>query len=322
MRYFDRLDKLALQLANVLREIKAATNGAPPSKVDDRPLIWLAEVTDDLHERREEVRRYLKQAGVSVLPEGYGWDDARREAMKRDLSRCKLFVQLLSSISGPPLPGVDQTRPRSQYEIAKNAGATITQWRSPDLDLSQVADPDHRSLINGNTVRAEGFEDFKRSVKDRAQQTPSRPTARRQAMVLLDSWEDDRLLAEDISKELVAAGVIVTDPDFTASRDMKPSEVRQALEDALRDCQGLIVVYGKSPTRWVREHMIESIKIASSGSQESVALAVYVGPPDGKPPPPVRGARIDVFDGRTGLGEEQRRQLRAFASAIPAVTSA
>jgi hypothetical protein len=103
---------------------------------------------------------------------------------------------------------------------------------------------------------------------------------------------------------------------------MKPSEVRLALEEALRDCQALIVVYGKSPTRWVREHMIESIKIASSGSQDPVALAVYVGPPEGKPPPPVRGTRIDVFDGRTGLGEEQRKQLRAFASGIPAVAGA
>jgi len=320
--YFDRLDKLALELANELRALKAATNGGPARSVADGPLIWLAEVTDDLHERREEVRRYLTQAGIGVLPEGFGWDEARRDAMKRDLSRCRLFVQLLSSVSGPPIPGIGQTKPRSQYEIARSAGAAIMQWRSPDLELAGIADPDHCSLISGNNVRAEGFEDFKRAVKDRGQQPPPHPSARRQAMVLLDSWEEDRPLAEDISNELVAAGVIVTDPDFTASRDMKPSEVRQLLEEALRDCQALIVVYGKSPTRWVREHMIESIKIASSGKQDPVAMAVYVGPPEGKPPLPVRGARINVVDGRTGLGDEQRRRLRAFASAIPAVSNA
>jgi hypothetical protein len=68
--------------------------------------------------------------------------------------------------------------------------------------------------------------------------------------------------------------------------------------------------------------MIESIKITSSGKQEPVALAVYVGPPEEKPQTPVRGMGIDVFDGRKGLGDEQRRQLRAFARAIPAVPNA
>jgi hypothetical protein len=185
-----------------------------------------------------------------------------------------------------------------------------------------VANLDHRSLIDGETVRAEGFEDFKRSVKERAQQGLSGPTHRSQAMVLLDSSEEDRPLAEDISKELEAAGVIVTDPDFVPSRDMKPSEVHLELEKYLKDCQALIVIYGRCTPGWVREHLIESIKIACSGRQQPVTLAVYVGPPENKPAVPVRWKEINVFDGRKGLGGEQRKMLRAFANAIPTVPNA
>jgi hypothetical protein len=65
--------------------------------------IFLADVTDDLDLRRNEVRDYLEQAGFKVLPESWRpYDDlaAFEAAVDRDLAQCTLFAQLLSEVPG------------------------------------------------------------------------------------------------------------------------------------------------------------------------------------------------------------------------------
>ena len=65
-------------------------------------VAFLAEVTDDLEFRRLEVRRYLEQQGIVVLPEA-SLPLGRTQfevAIDADLARSRVFVQLLGPIPG------------------------------------------------------------------------------------------------------------------------------------------------------------------------------------------------------------------------------
>ena len=56
-------------------EISAASPGTQPAPAaqppDNSPVVYLAEATPDLDDLRDNIRRYLKQANIRVLPETY-----------------------------------------------------------------------------------------------------------------------------------------------------------------------------------------------------------------------------------------------------------
>ena len=72
--YYDQLNFLREQVEAELEALKEAAeaggdDGTPePAGKPDGPRVFLAEATDDLYQRREEVRGYLTQAGIAVLP--------------------------------------------------------------------------------------------------------------------------------------------------------------------------------------------------------------------------------------------------------------
>jgi hypothetical protein len=120
--YYDKLEQLSHDLAEELKRLQeAAENGVPPPDDDPHPTVFLAEVTDDLDLLHSEVKRYLDQAGLRVLP--ITWyarePTAYHQAMRQDLATCKLFVQLLSGVAGKKPPGLLHGYARLQYECAK-----------------------------------------------------------------------------------------------------------------------------------------------------------------------------------------------------------
>jgi hypothetical protein len=152
------------------------------------PTIFLAEVTDDLETRREEVRRYLSQAGLNTLPQTYyPRDDPASfgQAMTTDLVRCKVFVQLLSAFTGHRPPTLQKGYPELQHELAQRAKVPILQWRSRDLDIGSVENPAQRVLLEYETVRACGIEEFKESIVEEARRTsPAAPLRHTNMLVL------------------------------------------------------------------------------------------------------------------------------------------
>jgi hypothetical protein len=74
--YFRQIEDVARDLRDLCREMRRNQASAPVAVASatvqsrsDGSGVFLAEVTDDLEFRREEVRRYLEQQSVSVLPQ-------------------------------------------------------------------------------------------------------------------------------------------------------------------------------------------------------------------------------------------------------------
>ncbi len=286
-QFFTELLALAARLEAVLRALKAG--GEPGGRpIPTTSPVLLAEPTDDLETERKSLIQYLDQCGVPALPDGlYPREDpgAFQKAMEKHLPSCKLFIQLLSGIPGREVPGRDYGFPRFQFDIAKRAGKDILQWHAQSVVVDAVTDPDHKRLLREATVRVEGFEDFKREVKRRLSEEPNQGRARKSggrqipAFVFVDHEKDDEDLAGDIGKTLQQLGAAVSFPALEDSRDPDPKKAREDLEETLRDCYGLIVVYGNTTANWARSQLREYLKVLAHRPSPVRALAVFLGPP-------------------------------------------
>jgi hypothetical protein len=253
----------------------------PEAAVSDSPRVFVARATDDLEDREEELRNYLTQAGISVSPRRqYMQADATafEAAVRADLDSSKLFIQLLSTARGAEAPFDGAKRlPLLQWEIAQRIGTKILLWRDRGIDPSATTHAEHRKLLE--SAIACPIEEFKRAVADEARRHPPPAPARPSGvMVFVNSDSRDQALALQLGNALAGEGVACYWPLDKGS----PEEVRKDLEANLRDCDGVLIVYGSSEPYWVREQLRFGMKVFSSQRSSRPALGVFQGPPPDK----------------------------------------
>jgi hypothetical protein len=317
--YFDQLYDLRHDLAESLSRLKTGAGELPaPAGPGDRPVVFLAEVTDDLDDHREEVRRYLLQAGLTVVPEGiYPREpDAVRAAAEGDLSRATVFVQLLSGLAGKRLPGGSQSIVGLQHECAEGRGVPVLQWHARGLDLAGVVNPDHRARLEGPSVIAADLQEFKslvvQKVRELSAPKPAAPGAYRDAdaLVFVNAEEADLDLAKRIGSLLFRHGIGYVLPN----RSRRPAEARKALEEYLLNCDGLVLVHGSNPD-WVFEQVIRFRKIKMRRESPIKAIGICEGPPPEKEKRHFELPNLRVIDCRHGLDEaELHRFVEHFIS--------
>lgn len=332
MSYFDQLTRLATHLADELKHLKeveasaaksgavaaAAAPGAAVATGATPGAVFLAEVTDDLDGESDAMRRYLEQAGLAVLPETWLSRDPQEflRQVDADLARSTLFLQMLGALPGKRPPGLPEGYVQAQYERAVAAELPILQWRSRDLDLSTIADPEHRGFLELESVIAVGSEELKRTAVDLA--TPKREEsasesvaeqATTDALVFLSAEAGDLELAEAVGAALERRGVAYAMPLTQGS----PTEVREDFEQNLMFCDALIIVYGTVGAKWVRDQLLVLRKLAWKRDEPLRGLAILEGPPEPKDPVRLALPNLMTIDGRKGLTEEA---LGAFLAAL------
>jgi len=291
--YWTRLNRIAVHLRDEIkrceqgRSLPHDSSANENAKTDTKKVsIFLAEATDDLDAKRNEVKDYLEQAGHRVLPETWrAYDDvaAFEAAVDKDLGQCTVFAQLLSEVAGRKPFGQAYGYPRLQYaRAAKRDGIKILQWRSNGkLDLQNVTDPDHRALIDGPTVRAESIEDFKRAVVAAAVPVPTEePPSNTGKFVFVSADVADRPRA----KELVKLCLDKRGFSYAMLPDSNdPTITRRFMEASLAACDAALVIYCSTDQASVLGQVLQCRKIVNQ-RQPIPAIAVY----DGPPPPELR----------------------------------
>jgi hypothetical protein len=241
-----------------------------------KPSVLLLEVTDDLVQRRADLKDYLEQAGIGVLPEKrYSRDDMvlHRQQMVADLARSQACVQILG-----PLSGDRSDHPRGmawlRYETIRDAGsaAPFLQWRDPDLNVDAVTDADARDLLAPASVRTDRFPDFRRAVGDLASKPAASPTVPSNVRsVFVNADLLDRELAGHVTKWLEAHGFMVLEPPQSTV------DAREEWETNVRYCDSLLLVYGQSKPTWVKTQILLSNKVSRETPLK--VLGICVGPP-------------------------------------------
>ena len=283
-QYYARICRISYLIKEQLERLKShptsSTMPAAPVSAGGAT-VFVARATEDLEDREDELRSYLTQLGITVLPQSrYPQTSAEtfETGMLKDLSQSKLYSQLLSTSRGRELDFLPGKRhPCFQYEIARKAGKTVFLWRDRNLDITSVKDPDHLNLLD--SARACGIEEFKRAVSDEAlKQPPPPPPVSANVMVFVNADRRDRDLAKRIGAELKKKGVDCFHPLESGT----PEEIRKDLEGNLRDCDGVLLVYGDAGADWIRTQLRQSNKVIRLRDHPLKGLAVLEGPPPEK----------------------------------------
>lgn len=276
--YRELVNDLTYDIIDELKRIKNLKDDTREPVSRQTPTVFLAEVTDDLEPQRDDVKRYLNQHQLSILPENlYSRETPKfRKAINNDLKNSVLFVQLISHIPGKSLPDQSMTYAQLQYECAVQAKIPILQWRSRDLDLSK-ASQNQQAFLKNETVMAVGIDEFKATVVSRTK-PPALKKKPANAFVFVNMDTNDKELAEKVRKYLNEYGVETALP----IRKGNYTEVREDFEGNLLDCDGIVIIYGKSTRTWVRRHLRQCRKILAMRDSPLKALAIYEGPPEPK----------------------------------------
>ncbi|HTQ07173.1 MAG TPA: toll/interleukin-1 receptor domain-containing protein [Polyangiaceae bacterium] len=311
-KLFKQIFALSHKLKEQFARMKpppATTTIAPPSSAP-RPVVFVARSSEDLEDREEELRTYLEQRGCEVLPRTFYSSDSGdeyREAMVRDLARSRVFAQVLSGSKGRRMDfDVNKRLPAYQAEIASAVGLARLSWRDRDLDPGTIQDQAQRALVD--LARACGFDEFKRTVFEATQQKPPRPPPPPRA-VFVNADTEDRQLAAQVSAALARLGIDC----FLPLDHGKPEAVRLDRETNLRECDGLLLVYGLAGPDWVRHQILHGRKILNLREQPPAALAVLEGPPPEKQDLALTSSTLKHLDCRNGLNLDV---LRDFAEQL------
>ncbi len=318
---FDLAEQIRKQLKKMKEELKAAASvgdvghlvpsrpPAPVRRTGEGRAIFLAQATDDLDEEREQVRRYVEQYGVTVLPESMyaqgGVDFAN--ALEADLGRADAFVQLLGRTHSKRPPDMPLGYDRMQFERAISHGLPILQWLRPDVDPATVTDREHVKLLSGENVQRTGLEAFKADVVKRIGRPPPPPPSPEQRFVFINADGSDIKLAEDLRREFTSAQFSAAVPIMEGSSE----DVRLDLEDNIVECDALVMVYGETSPVWVRGQLRLYSKLKHRRREPLKTLAIYLGPPGTKPDIGMDLPEIRRIDYRDGAASESVRKILA-----------
>ncbi|WP_089719966.1 toll/interleukin-1 receptor domain-containing protein [Candidatus Entotheonella palauensis] len=312
--YFRRLDALRRELAGQLlqmKEIEEAKEKQAAVSVPDQPAIFLAEVTPDLEDARDNIRSHLKQMDFRVLPETL-YDRspvAYQTAAADDLARSLVFIQLLGPYVTPKAPDLPKGYEGLQLDIAEAKGLPILRWYHPDLDSASFRD---QELLQRADVMVMGFEEFKREVVN---------TAREQ--ITKQKWDEQKIddafiLVQDNTPKQNGSKVI---QDFLDQQRMfydtaNHEENIEVLVDTY-GFHGLIIVYDHGQGQWAKQQLRTCRKLMLQKRQRApIICVVYTVPPHEEPNLGIRLPQV------RHLPVDDRISLAAFLSEVQARAAA
>lgn len=132
--------------------------------------ILLADTTEDLVQLRSVVKAALEPEGVVVLPErnySHLTLEEFQSEFTRDLARCDLFVQMLSTTTGCIGKDFTVPLPQLQFRGAVAAKRPILQWCECLPAPGRITDIEHAKLFKTEYLRATNRSAFEREVLER-----------------------------------------------------------------------------------------------------------------------------------------------------------
>ena len=280
--YYQLLQELAhdfFEKITFLRNQPAAT----PSVAPGQKTVFLAEVSDDLENYRNDVKCYLQDKGLRVLRDKK--IGKNQQYIDNNLNQCSLFVQLLSE-------QVNNHLPVFQYQRAKIAADTtdlkILQWYAKGLNLNDVQDKEHKALLSQSTVIASSIVDFQEHVINQLNPKPK-------SAIKIDKTQGDYLvfinaapnygpLANEIIDVLINQGIGCALPPPVYPK-INANERDKYIDQLYLECDAVIVVYDDTQQwSWAYQQLLRCRKMHASRDRPFKLIAVYDKPLQDKRP--------------------------------------
>lgn len=282
--YHDRIEDVANSIKMKLKSLAGGNVAKGPAPLAK---ILLGQVTDDLDNQRDEVCRYLAQYDIGVLPATtYPQGSAQfKQAFEKDLSEARLYVQLVGQTPSKRPPDLPEGYLAWQLNRAQQAGMECLNWRSPELNVSTIANEHHRAIVSRADILAMGFESFKEKIVARVRNTSkgAEPVKDVGSFVFVNADPTDRKIGQALCDEFARRHMMA----FLAQYEGSASDVRKDLTDSMKDCSALIFVYGQATPIWLRDQVRMFWRLQADRGAPPRIIAVIDAPPRDKPDPGV-----------------------------------
>lgn len=278
-RYWDKLDDLAQDICQLLREMEGVITPKTGTT------IYLAETTSDLAEARDKVRRELVQKQHVILPNAQlPTNKAQLETMVRDcLQRSRLSVHLIGAHYGF-VPEDEQERSAVwlQQELARerddDAEFSRLIWLPEDLEPKderqrryiETLERSNHATKDSNLIRS-NIEGLKTFIENKLN-PPAKPAASEKPddgltrlYLVCDKSDLDNI--GDLYSYLYDEGCEILLP---ATDD----GALQAHKQNMLDCDGVLFFYGNPQEIWLRTHLRQMTGFGRT--QPLKAVGIYV----------------------------------------------
>jgi len=272
-----RVDDVAHDLSRLLGAMATsggATAAAPPAPAGDT--VFLAWTTGDLTEEREKLRRELEARNYRVVPTGAPPLDAAgvRESVLAALCEAKIAIHLIGALYGFVPEGEERSIIELQSDEAlyqaSNSAARIF-WLAPNAEpqdrrLRALVDRLQKQSPQGGRVDLlanQTIEDLKTLALDRL----NPPKAARAvvtaafASVYLMCDQLDRANVRPIEDFLFDQSLEVKLPLF----DDDSEQIRAEHYEMLKECDGVLIFWGKAKEGWLRTMLRDLNKVFGLG---------------------------------------------------------
>jgi hypothetical protein len=297
--FWMKLDDLAHDIYDLLREMNVSRE---PVSIKQAESIYLAETGHDLTIERDLIKRELQRHGYRVLPNHELPSNVREmeAAIKKDLNECKLSIHFIGDAYGDIPQGTDRSIVDIQNQLAAEHCSYVSAvpgagqsdgefsrliWISPTAKLLNEKQKlfienikrDAESMSGAEVIQSP-LEDLKniihKELKNESVGKPSGQNSKKVAgkkSVYLIYDQIDSKECEHIASFLEGNNLDVILPLFKG----EIMQVRNQHFDHLRNCDAVLIYYGKASEQWVQMKVLDVLKAPGLGrSNPMVGKAV------------------------------------------------
>lgn len=297
VQYEKTLAKLADDIATCLQSLHDETGGEPPPPpVVPGRAVYIAYSADDVGDKREELKAYLSNVGIRVLPDPFrrpGSTERFLEAVEAGLDSASIYVQLLGQRPSQPIEDLEEGETYHQYAQAeKRPHLDQFLWRPETVSPAAIEDRRYRNLLENENVKAWGIIEFAKTIIAAVTKVDPPPPSSG-PVIFISANRVDENYADDVFDACVRR-----DLDVSRASQLEPEELRERFASA----DTVTFIYGNAEERWLdKQHGIFlKARAERSAPFGRLPLIVCVGPPveRGKRLPfHLRGMReVDVRD--------------------------
>jgi hypothetical protein len=253
--------RLVNRLAHRIAELLAAANRST-SELSQKPAVYVAETSDDLLRKRDQVMEFLESEGFDPVPRvdlPRDCEAAYVQALNRELAKATTYVHLFGPYEGRTPPDGRESFVRLQAAAAHERGLTCLGWRDSKLEREDVEDAAYQQLVFNHDVQASRLEEFKlellRTLRKALTSSPSAASPVHAAAdgtlkLFVKAHNVDRSVGEYVADALRGCNAT---PELSTFILGAPAFVEGLAQETSRiaACDGVVFVVEKSSPDWL-----------------------------------------------------------------------
>ena len=273
--FYDLISALCTDLAKKLSQMKSKIS----NEEKDPVTVFLAEVTDDLFDKRMEMKGFLTHADVKVLPKISLYHQFKdqpeilAQELQNNMKQCHCFIQLLSENPGEKIPDLNQHYPSLQYETAALSNIQILQWKKSEANIDKHCENKmHYSLLNKSTVYEIIFTDFITEINNQVlTKKINNDVSEENSFIFIIANQKDFLIGKKITR-------LLEEKNFHCIQRPKESsdKIWNLSNQYLQTCNGVIIVCQKATSAWIRRQINHCIKTLRTSNTTLKPIGLYV----------------------------------------------